>query len=253
MSSCEGSNLSVPHLKKGGRLRHAAALQWGVGELLEDPVAGKARILFVDAGEKLSVLSQQLFLVEGSEPEDPMLDRPIRSLTAKAHVEAEKRGKRAISGVQPRLPRGPSLTLTDVKNRFLSRFPGGFSDAKYRTEERDYKIAAHELARQLLHNMQFEAASQSGECDAIWRNAKKVLRKTNLVFRLELIKFHAGVNSEAGRRLFAARLQALLFGQAAELEDRFTSFCDFLRDIGAPNWTLATYFLFIVFPMSSCS
>ncbi|HJU09380.1 MAG TPA: DUF3553 domain-containing protein [Candidatus Binataceae bacterium] len=239
--------MTAADLKKGARVRHVAAPQWGIGELLRDPVGGKAWILFVDAGEKLIMLSNQLLLVEGAEAENALLDRRIESLGIDSSRVTSRNHK--IGHTRNQKPRRPRLNLTlgELKSRFLQDFPGGFRGQKFHSTERDYKIAAHKLAREWLHHVRFQTSRHHDAIDAICRDASQILHKTNLVFKNELIKFHEGLKSQAGKREFVTRLCELLFGQS-DLEHRFMAFCDFLSDIGAPNWTTATYFPFIMFP-----
>jgi hypothetical protein len=108
-------------------------------------------------------------------------------------------------------------------------------------------MEAHQQAKEYLRRSRLEKANRMGDVDEICKDAGRVLQLTNLVHKMELIKFHAGLDSETAKRQFVTGLCDLLFGDT-ELEYRFIAFCDVLSDIGAPNWTTATYFPFIMYP-----
>ncbi|MEO7359274.1 MAG: DUF3553 domain-containing protein, partial [Gemmatimonadaceae bacterium] len=56
--------------KKGDRVKHPTMEAWGLGLVLEDSEANKARVFFVESGEKTVSLSHvQLQKVSGEEAE----------------------------------------------------------------------------------------------------------------------------------------------------------------------------------------
>ena len=67
---------------------------------------------------------------------------------------------------------------------------------------------------------------------------------TNLVFKIEKVKFSDGIKSVEKHNLFANALYDLLHG-SGEMEARFTKFSRVVSEIGANNWPIATYFQFL--------
>jgi hypothetical protein len=68
---------------------------------------------------------------------------------------------------------------------------------------------------------------------------------TNLVFKIEKVKFSDGIKSGEKHNPFANALYDLLYGSAEMEEAYFTKFCDVLSEMGANKWTVATYFQFL--------
>ena len=121
--------------KEGTLVENKGAPQWGPGKIVR--VAGDhLHILFRDiegnVAKKLRADTPALWLAASQS--DPILDNlpPL----------VEKNGYWVVPG--------KSLTLASMKRRFLHEFPTGFADPKYRSEERDYKLAAHEAFQNLL-------------------------------------------------------------------------------------------------------
>jgi hypothetical protein len=96
------SKAVVSNLKEGDRVRHTAAPQWGLGQLLDNPVGGKANILFADEGKKLIFLLPELVLVQGEEAEDAALDRMIERRRSRPSGDTRKikTGPAGTTGVQ---------------------------------------------------------------------------------------------------------------------------------------------------------
>jgi hypothetical protein len=69
------------------------------------------------------------------------------------------------------------------------------------------------------------------------------LQSTNLVHYIEKAKFVDSKNIPY-QQPFAEALYDLLHG-SAEMEQRFTKFCDLLSEMGANKWTIATYYQFL--------
>ena len=56
-----------------------------------------------------------------------------------------------------------------------------------------------------------------------------------------------GLELPASQQAFARSLFDLLYGED-DLKSKFERYADILEGIGAAKWTIATYFLFIVYP-----
>ncbi len=215
--------------KKDDRVRHPAKPEWGLGKVLEDSVDGKARVFFKAAGEKtLSLKHVALTLVTGEEANDPILDNSRR---------AAPKSRKEYKGIE------------QLKDKFLSQFPGGFSGKSFAEIERDYKVAACELMNELLNARSFEQLLATGDYSEVCKRALQVARKTNLIFRTEMMSLNDGLKSPGGQKRFAESLYDLLYGQGP-MEERFNQFADCLLEIGAAKWPIATYYLFIAKPES---
>ncbi len=214
-------------LKKGDRVRHPTKADWGLGELLEDSNGETARVFFVGGGEKsISLKYVALDPVPADDAQHPVLDN--------------LRVPSPDGGVRYR-------TLSRSKERFLELFPEGFYGTRFMTEERDYKVRAHELAKELLDQNSLLGLLSAGDHGEVCRRALRVCNATNLIFPNEKMALKDGLESPEHKEAFSTALFALLHGEEG-LESRFNAYAEVLESIGAAKWTTATYFLFIVHP-----
>lgn len=215
--------------KKNDRVKHPNKPEWGLGKVLEDSMEDKVRVFFKAAGEKtLSLKYVALTLVTGEEAKD-------RSLDSSQRVMPKRRRE--------------SKSLEQLKDKFLSQFPEGFSGKRYAEIERDYKVEACDLMREVLNAQRFDELLASSDYAEICRRALQVANKTNLIYPTEKIKLKSGLNSPERQRRFAESLHRLLRGEGSA-EERFNQFADCLWEIEAAKWPIATYFLFIAQPES---
>lgn len=212
---------------KGDRVRHPGKPDWGLGEVLESSSLKTVRVFFVGAGEKqLSLEYVTLVLVTGEKAKHPVLDNL-------AFVPSTK-GQQYVS-------------LPQAISRFLERFPQGFYGEKYLEQERNYKVAAHELALELLGKHALAELLSVHDYGEICKRALRVSNATNLIFPNEKMALKDGLHNAAAKELFAESLNQLLFG-SGDLEPRFRTFFHALEEVKAAKWTTATYFPFLVFP-----
>ena len=225
--------------KRGDRVKHTVKTDWGLGEVLEDQVGDKVRIIFEDVGVKsFDLRYTPLSRVIGDEAQSSYLD-----VLVKYHGKKAKK----TSGTA-----APCISFSQAVRSFLGIFPCGFNDPNYlsgRSSERNYKQTAHEYVRDQLSRDQMMALIGSGRYSEICERAKKAINQTNLIHHYEKIWLGKGISSEARQALFARELANLLYGDRP-LRQRFESFVKMLYDIGAAKWTVATYFLFLAFPDS---
>jgi hypothetical protein len=214
-------------IRAGDKVRHPRMPGWGIGKVMAAPADGKARIFFVNVGEKVVLLEAAgVEKVEGETGYHPILDNP--SLPELAKSKAHK---------------GLPSALED----FLRHFPGGFEDATYLAKERNYKVAAGELLWALLNKQEFRALLKGDAFEEITRRALQVVNKTNLIYPNEKMGLKDGLAAPESKELFSRRLFGLLHGEASPRE-RFEGFADCLGKLGAAKWTTATYFQFLAFP-----
>ena len=212
--------------KKGQRVKHPVVAEWGVGEVLDDSAGEMVKVFFVGAGEKkLSLKNLALVTVEGNEAN---------------HLILNNLKIAAGDGVTYR-------TLPESIQRFLKEYPGGFYGERFARNERDYKVKAHKLIRELLRKDVFEELLVAGNYDEICRRSAKVVNSTNLIFPNEQMSLKDGFQSADGKREFSNSLYRHLYGDG-DLKERFVEFCDQLEKMKAAKWTTASYFLFLMFP-----
>lgn len=212
---------------KGQRVAHPGRPDWGVGQVLEDSVSSSVRVFFVGVGERrLSLDHVSLVLVQGDEAAHPVLDnlRPIPS----------------DGGVR-------YLSLPRATERFLELYPEGFYGDKYLSQERNYKVKAHELALKLMGEEALSALCQTGRFEEVSRLAQRVVNATNLIFPNEKMSLKDGLVDPKHQEAFSNALWKLLYS-SEPFENRFTDFARVLCEIGAAKWTTATYFPFLVHP-----
>jgi hypothetical protein len=214
-------------LKKADRVKHPAKAEWGLGEVLEDSNGETVRVFFVGAGEKtLSLKHVTLNCIPTDEAAHPMLDN-LRV--------PEKRDRHRYQ------------SLPESIERFLERYPKGFYDDRFTDEERDYKVRAHQIALSLLSQRELAHLLSVNDCAEVCRRAVSVAYETNLIFPNEKMALRDGLQLPAHQQAFAAALYNLLYGDD-DLQPRFETYADVLEGISAAKWTIATYFLFMVYP-----
>lgn len=212
---------------KGERVNHLGKPEWGLGRVLDDSSGDTLRVFFVGPGEKtLNLRYSNLAKVVGEEAAHPVLD----------NLRIVKNDK----GIKYR-----SLPL--LIDSFLREFPGGFSDARFHDDERDYKVDAHKLMLANLSAAEFTSLLSANEYPEICKRALQVIHKTDLIFPNEIMSLNDGLIADSGKKMFSESLYALLYDES-DLEGRFDRFSDCLLEIGAATWTTQTYFLFITFP-----
>jgi len=212
---------------KGDRVKHPNREDWGLGEVLEDCRGDHLHVFFVGAGDRtLSLQHIQPVKVEGAEATSSHLD----------NLSAAGTGKKV-----------QYQTVEECVDRFLAQYPQGFQDEGYSAEERDDKLEAHELAKEVLAEDALDALLAEADFEQVAKAALKVANKTTLVYPNERMALREGLKGPAGAEPFATALRELLYGEG-EMESRFAGFAGALEQLGAAKWATATYFLFIRFP-----
>jgi hypothetical protein len=216
----------MPFLK-GDVVRHPVMPDWGLGKVLADCSDETVRVFFVGIGEKtLNQDFAKLVKVPETESGHALLQ----------DLKITKSGKAL---------RFRSLPI--LIEKFERRFPGGFSGDAYFKEEREYKLAANSLMKELLDQHLFKSFIEDNDYDEISKRARAVVNKTNLIFPNEKMALSDGLGSSSNREAFSRALFSLLYG-SEEIKQRFEKFCGCLAMLGAAKWTTATYFPFIRYP-----
>jgi len=212
--------------KKGLRVRHPIMPDWGLGEVLEDSIEDKVKIFFVGSGEKaLSLKGLDLTKVEGTEAKHPLLDNLVITTDQSLRYRS----------------------LPQSIQGFLDSFPGGFYGDKFASNERDYKLKAHHQMVAVLSQDTFNGLLKNGDYEEIYQRAFRFVTGTNLIHLHEKLALKNGLTANESKRRFAEVLYTHLFGNG-DIKKRFNDLCEFLEEIKAGKWTIATYFLFTMFP-----
>ncbi len=213
--------------KKGDRVRHPIKNDWGIGQVLSDSNRKEIKVFFAEGGTKTLLLTHtNLIKVSGEEAVSLVLDNLA---AGKLTPDREYHGIKKLIA------------------KFLKMYPNGFHDQKYIEDERIYKDKAFNLLHKLLHNEDLCSLLEDKNYQEITKRALKVVYATNLIFTNEKMSLKDGLVRTESQKLFAIALYNMLFGDG-ELRPRFEAFSKMLEDIGAPKWTVASYFLFIMWP-----
>ena len=129
-----------------------------------------------------------------------------------------------------------------------------FNGEFYLKDERAYKVHFHEVALAYFNQRAFEALLEQNEYETLFSNLKKVFASRHEGFsqnltdnRFETPKFYDALASHENKTLFFKALFDLLYGDET-FEIRFTNWVDTLKEIEFAKWTIATIFLFIIYP-----
>lgn len=145
------------------------------------------------------------------------------------------------------------MTAEASKEKFLRLFPGGFTDPKYLTDERNYKFAAHGTWCDLLNREEFENLLEAEQFQEICRRALQVESKTSLMLsRFEKSALREAFARETAAPMFAWGLFELIYGEG-DFQNRFEEFALDLGTLTSKQtspykWTIATIFPFLALP-----
>jgi hypothetical protein len=198
---------------------------WGIGKILKT-LGDKYRIFFENAGEKLISSKASLNKVELEE-----IHPVLNYINADTDLAKFRKPK-------------------DLERNFLELFPEGFQDPEYLDGERDYKVAASEFANEALSPEKISALLKQKNYETVSNLGKKVVSKTNLIFRNEIISLSAELSENSGnQKIFSEALFYHLYSKDS-LKERFLAFRKALKELNAEKWTIATYFLHLIYPDS---
>jgi hypothetical protein len=207
-------------------IEHAA---FGIGQVSEDR-GDKLDIDFVSTGRKTLLKSTEL--------------KPATPLSPDFKFPHNKVKPHATQFKVKNPPSHPSLDFNHLVECFVRCFDGGFDSQDFQKRERGYKEKAASLLKDKLDKYAFENFLRDGHYAEVCEIAKTILQSTNLAYPIEKAKFLDGIKIAENQERFASALYDLLHG-SAEMEQRFTKFCDLLSEMGANKWTVATYYQFL--------
>jgi hypothetical protein len=208
---------------------HKRCPEWGSGVVVSES-AKKTEVLFEKAGRKK--LSNVVADLEELHESEILPDSPLRDKLRWREVEKRKEF---------------TASFDAMISEFTALFPEGFSDGSYLASEREYKEAAVKKAREVLAREHLSVLMDNSNYDEIFRLARMVVSRTNLIFTFEQIKF--GALPEIAHKTFASLLFDLLH-RGEDYPRSVEHFGDFLSQYDAAKWTIATYFGFICDPQN---
>lgn len=219
-------------IQKGDRVSHPQKPEWGPGLVAEMTQGGKARVIFVDGGEKLLQLRHAK--LESFNGQDDRLDR----------LSADD----SASGAD-------LLGPQRAREKFLAVYPDGCRGDEYQAAERKDKEAASALMCELMSEDAMAELIETGDWAEAASRANKVLTATKLVVPSERKLLREGLEDLAKAEGFTRSLCNLLYGFGAGEGDeeegmrrRFERYIEALKELKVPKWSVASYFLFMRFP-----
>jgi len=194
---------------------------------------------------------------ESEKRTEVLFEKAGRRKLSNAHVDLEELHE---SEIPPNSPLREKLRWREVEKRqeftasfdtmiseFTALLPEGFSDGSYMERERKYKDAAVKKAKGLLSHDSLSDLLNSHQHEEVFKLARAVVSKTNLIFSFEQIKF--GALPESAHKTFSSLFFDLLH-RGEDYPRSVEHFGDFLSQFDAAKWTVATYFGFICDPES---
>jgi len=216
-------------LKKDQYVINEKIPDWGIGKVIDITNQDRAKIFFEYGGYRTFV-------------------RKKNSLTEVIHSEVNANSFMHInSDMMDEEKKILYKDLLFLQKYFLQEFPDGFNGEKYHDIERDHKDEGHAFAIDILDQKSFEEHLHAEDYGKITIQVLKVVNHLNLLFPNEKKALKDGLKEEENQKLFAQSLYGLLYGTGA-FKDRFEEWIGTLAVIGADKWTIASYFLFIVYP-----
>jgi hypothetical protein len=199
--------------------------KFGDGQIMAD-LGNKYRIQFVNCGERLILKSA----IDSA-------GQPPHAGFRFATLKASKTSQRKASSVA-----APSFD--HLVKRFLDVFKAGFDSESFQPRERTDKLEAAGLLHATLGKQQLRELLAAGDFQEVTLRISRVVQRTKMMFRQEIIKLNAALKLEHFQQQFGEALWEVLYGDA-EPEARFNAFTQVLANGGAANWPAATYFQFL--------
>jgi hypothetical protein len=201
---------------------------FGLGRVSDDR-GDRLDIEFITSGRKTMLKTAEL------KPAQPPPDFKF---------PAKKVKSRAPQSKAELPPSRPRLDFKYHVSCFLNHFAEGFEGQGFHIAEREQKEKAASTLKDKLSKDAFESLLRGRGYAEVCGIAKQVLLATNLVSRIGKVKFADALENPANQERFASGLYELLYG-SGEMEGRFSGFCDLLSEMGANQWTIATYYQFL--------
>lgn len=138
------------------------------------------------------------------------------------------------------------------RRKFLSYFPGGFTDPTYLDWERNYKWNAHRQWQAVLNPERFQELLDQKSYSKIALLAVGIEARTHLLFSFEKMAIRDALRSPQAARTFAIGLHDFLQGPAED-PDNFDQWCRVVEALPRKQsrvltWPVVTVFGFLARP-----
>lgn len=226
-------------LRPGVLVEHPRRPEWGPGKVAHLR-NGNAHVFFRDLPDRRAKVFAFDQLRLASSQTDLVLDNlpPFLQKDGEFYLPAER------------------VTAEQAREKFLRKFPGGFSDPAYledpASEERRYKLRAHDHFVTTLGGGQLERLMDEGATTELARRAQQVVSRVNLLAPMEAAAFREGLSDDAAARSFFPRLSELL--SRGPERNTFESYAAAVAAVPAKGkthtdkWTVATILPFFARP-----
>ncbi len=222
---------------------HPARPEWGPGKVLEVLQGGKLVVYFRDLTEEKpndavkTISTLHVPLETAEDQSDPMLD----------HLPLFEKGR--FKG-----QRKPRVGIQQAVSGYLERYPQGFADPRYLEDERNSKVAAHELWFQTLEDGQVRELLQAGDLEEVSRRVAAVEGKVNLLGVFEKSALSDALKDKDKAAEYFAALADVL-GADEPCRQDFVRLVNAVQDLpqreGGPlaaTWPVLTAYAFIARP-----
>lgn len=215
---------------KGQYVRHPndeQNLDWGAGIVTENSKGNEVSVFFEKKQEKKTILTEyvDLQLVEDPGKAKNYLDCAVYEQESPIHYKI-------------------------ILDKFLDEFPGGLHGEMYLKYEREDKINASKLFKELLSKERFSELLANNDFDALAATIKKVykLKKDfDLLASFEMIKLTDALKKDENVKLISENLFDLLFGES-DVGQRLYRVSENLKIFELNKWPILTFPLFMMYP-----
>jgi hypothetical protein len=175
-------------------------------------------------------------------------------MAKRPHESSAEEATTSAPGVGIRRYRSPREVsgATQCRRKFLSYFPGGFSDPGYLDWERNYKWEAHRRWQEVLNPERFRELLDQEDYSTVASLAVGIEGRTHLLFAFEKMALRDALRSAQACRTFAIELYNFLQGPA-EVPDNFDRWCRVVEALPRKQsrvftWPVVTVFGFLARP-----
>ena len=123
-----------------------------------------------------------------------------------------------------------------------------FDGERYLLTERNYKLEFHEKALNYFNEKDFRKLLDDKNYPELMERLKKFfIAQSNLLSHFEHLKLKDTLlESEGNQQVFFEALYSLLYGD--DFNENFRNWINVLAELGHAKWTLATIFLYAIYP-----
>lgn len=232
-------------LSTGTCVRHLKCSEWGLGLVLSVRAGNKVDVYFErhpSNGVVVLKADPGVIRISKTAPTPPLVKYRDSQF---GHKPKGKTGKKVS-------PPPPEITHEEAVKRFLALFPKGFRDPVYLEQERNYKLAAHDIFANGLPPSERAKLLRKGEIANLVDRLWYIESRTNLLSPFEKARLRDALKDHRTAVPFLGALFALLDAPAIT-EGHFNALARSIEALPAPRgrvdtWPIATIFPFLAQP-----